>query len=144
MPNPHFEKPKPKILTLKPVTMKTLKFKNPIRFTAIIAAILISSTLTFAKNPPAHAFNNLAEVQKEMLRGELDENVDFPMEAKQCGACGIVKAELTVAEDGSLVINEINGHPDFKSYVEKQLNNVTIADYDLIGKTFIAKFDFRN
>ncbi|PLX23867.1 MAG: hypothetical protein C0599_03370 [Salinivirgaceae bacterium] len=124
--------------------MKTLKFKNPIRFTAIIAAILFSSTLTFAKTPPANVFNNLAEVQKEMLRGQLDDKIDFPMEAKQCGACGIVKAELTVAEDGSLIINEINGHPDFKSYVQRQLNEVTIADYNLIGKTFIAKFDFRN
>lgn len=125
--------------------MKTLKFKNPIRFTAIIAAILISCTFTFAKNPPPSSSKfRLAEFQKELVHKKLNQNIAFPMEAKKCGACGIVKAEVTVAEDGSLVINEINGHPDFKSYVQERLNDVCIADYSMIGKSFIAKFDFRN
>jgi D-alanine-D-alanine ligase-like ATP-grasp enzyme len=123
--------------------MKTLKLKNTFRFTVIIAALLFSTTLTFAKTPPSAEKNALAEVQKEILHSQLNDIVDYPENTYSCVSCGIVKAEVTVDEDGSLIINEINGHPDFKSHVQKQLNEVTVADYTLIGKTFIAKFDFR-
>jgi hypothetical protein len=123
--------------------MKTLKFKNSIRITVIIAAMMFSATFTFAKNPPSAEKFSLAEFQKEMVQNQLDRSFEFPEEAKCFGTCGIVKADVKVAEDGSLIINEINGHPDFKDYVENKLHDVSIADYDLIGKRFIAKFDFR-
>jgi hypothetical protein len=49
------------------------------------------------KHPPSAEKNALAEVQKEMLHSQLDDIVDLPMRtAKSCGACGIVKAEVTV------------------------------------------------
>ena len=111
--------------------------KTLTRIATIVAILFVSTAALKAMNPPA----TMSMVKAQMIQKTLDKAVDFPQEA---GVTGTVKAQLNIDADGKVTVEEINGQPELKAHVIKQLENVTFEDYSLTGKTFIAKFDFRN
>lgn len=113
------------------------KLKTLTRIATLVAILFLSTVALNAMSPPA-SFN---AVKAEMIQKTLDKAVDFPQDA---GATGIVKAQLNIDENGKITVEEINGHPELTAYVAARLKKVTFQDYTLTGKTFIAKFDFRN
>ncbi|PLX24640.1 MAG: hypothetical protein C0599_01875 [Salinivirgaceae bacterium] len=88
-------------------------------------------------NPPA----SMNLMQTEIIQKTLYKAVDFPEETT---VTGTVKAQLNIDENGKVTIEVINGQPELTAYVAARLKRVTFHDYSLTGKTFIAKFDFRN
>jgi hypothetical protein len=114
--------------------MKNLK---ALKIATVVAMFLVSSVTLNAMTPPAA----MSKVNAEMIQKTLDKAVDFPQETT---VTGTVKAQLNIDENGKVTVEEINGQPELSAHVTKQLEKVTFADYSLTGKTFIAKFDFRN
>eukprot|EP01156_Anaeramoeba_ignava_P004673 Anaeramoba_ignava/a234352_4.p1 GENE.a234352_4~~a234352_4.p1 ORF type:complete len:152 (-),score=23.90 a234352_4:49-504(-) len=113
--------------------MKTLK--KTIRRITIVLAIVLISTPTWAKRPPAKNKYVLATEQKQELRQVLDREVEFPEIARTYGITGYVKAQLEVTAEGKLAIQAINGHPDLIPSVEKQVSKINIEDYTLVGSS---------
>ncbi|ALO15321.1 hypothetical protein [Salinivirga cyanobacteriivorans] len=123
--------------------MQYLKTKTT-RIIMILAIMALSTTMVTATTNPAAENFRLANFQKQQLKQVLDRAVDYPKQADVSNEAGLVKAEVRITNDGSLEIIAINGHPALTAYVQAQLANISFADYRLIGKSFIAKFDFRN
>lgn len=115
--------------------MKNLKTLT--RIATLVAILFVSTAALKAMNPPA----SLNAANTEMIQKTLDKAVDFPQETT---VTGTVKAQLNIDANGKVTVEEINGQPELTAYVSKQLEKVTFQDYSLTGKTFIAKFDFRN
>ena len=116
--------------------MKSLK-----NLTLIMTMIV---ALSVSHNVHATELSKIKAVQLEKVQNVMDRAVDFPQDAREQNITGTVKAKLAVTVEGKIEVEEINGHPELREYVSAQLKNVTIDDISLTGKTFIAKFDFRN
>lgn len=123
--------------------MQYLKTKTT-RIIMILAIMAISTTMVMATTNPVAENFRLASFQKQQLKQVLDRAVDYPKQADVSNEAGLVKAEVRITNDGSFEILAINGHPALTAHVQSQLANISFADYRLNGKSFIAKFDFRN
>ncbi len=70
--------------------------------------------------------------------------VDFPCcLIDQSDRMNIVTVNFNVAEDGHVIVNEINGNPTFTSHVKEKLEKLVLKKMsDLVGKSFVYRFVF--
>jgi outer membrane biosynthesis protein TonB len=117
--------------------MTTLKTITQIL--ALVAVFTFSTSFAEASTLSKGKKTRLHEITKIV-----DKQIDYPEVAREEGITGTVKAQIQVTETGEIAVEEINGHPQLKDYVQKQLSKVKVDNIGLIGESFIAKFDFRN
>jgi hypothetical protein len=111
--------------------------KNLSKIILICSVIILAAAQLNAKTPPA---NSAAELS--YLKELVDDQINFPKNFCP-GEQGIVKAQITIDENQRISVEEINGCPGFKEYVEKQLETIIVEFPQLIGKSYICKIDFR-
>jgi hypothetical protein len=111
--------------------------KNLFKIILVCSVLFLAAAQLSAKTPPANAAAELSYI-KELV----DEHISFP-ENFCPGEQGIVKAQITIDSDQRIKVEEINGCPGFKEYVEDQLKNIIVDYPQFIGKSYICKIDFR-
>lgn len=111
--------------------------KNLIKIMLVCSVIFLAAAQLIAKTPPANA---LAE--RSYIKELVDEQINFPKNFCP-GEQGVVKAQITIDSNQRIKVQEINGCPGFKEYVENQLEDIVVDFPQLIGKSYICKIDFR-
>ncbi len=68
--------------------------------------------------------------------------IEYPEDARELKIEGIVTASITIGNDGRIIINQINGHPEFVKYISKQLALLNIDPKIDKSKQYIIRFKF--
>jgi len=115
--------------------MKTIRiFKS-----LIIAMIVFLAYSTYATIDPTNISSKENKMDRVIARA-----IDFPSISKNdnCNKA-TVSVDLKVAEDGHIIVKEINGNPTFTSYVKEKLESLVLKKMsELTGKSFIYRFVF--
>jgi hypothetical protein len=115
--------------------MKTIK---------VIKSLIVVMTICFAFSASAITDpTNILSKESKMDR-IVTRSVGFPNVLKDdnCDKT-IVSVDFKVAENGHIVVKEINGNPTFASYVKEKLESVVLKKMsELNGKSFIYRFVF--
>jgi hypothetical protein len=99
---------------------------------SVIAILMLTVTLSFAKDP------------KSVLQQSIKTNIEFPALAVEQQLEGAVFVEFTVNADKKVEVLNCNSLVgELQSYVYNKVSGMTVeVTPDLIGKTFLMRFDF--
>jgi len=99
---------------------------------AIVALVVLTITFTQAKDP------------QTSLRQTITEQIKFPASAVEQKIEGTVFVEFKVTTDGKIEVVNCNSlQGELQTYIFQQLSTITvIADPEIIGKTYLMRFDF--
>lgn len=113
--------------------------KKSIQTIALAFSMLILfSTITFASQP-----GNLSLANKETLRREMIRNITCPDFVTENTPANDVKALVSVDENGSITLHEINSaNPELKAYVIKRLKEMKIKN-SITSEKFVLVVKFR-
>lgn len=115
--------------------------KNSIQIIALnFGLFMLTSTIAFASQP-----GNMSIASKETLRREMIRNITCPDFVTENTPTNDVKALVSVDENGSVTLHEINSaNPQLKAYVIKRLkemklnNNISSEKFVLVVKFRVA------
>jgi len=100
---------------------------------SILAFLMLTITLSYANDAQAY--------MQQTIKNE----VQFPSWAVDKQLEGAVFVEFTVNSEGKIEVLNCNSLVgELQSYVFETMSGITIAaDPDLVGKTFLMRFDFK-
>lgn len=115
--------------------MKTIKILKSL----FIMMIVFFAYSTYASTDPTNISSKESKMDRIVSR-----SVDFPkVTSIENGDKVSVSVDFKVAEDGRLVVKEINGNPTFASYVKEKLESLALKKMsELAGKSFVYRFVF--
>jgi hypothetical protein len=115
-----------------------MRTKSFIR-TGAIAILLMFAIPSIASVDPTNVSSRENKMDRIVTR-----SIDFPsVDQSELNEKAVVAVEFNVADDGRLVVKEINGNPSFVSYVKEKLENIVLKKMsDLAGKSFVYRFVF--
>jgi hypothetical protein len=99
---------------------------------AIAAILILTVSLSFAKDP------------KSLMQQSIKSQIDFPVYASEKNLEGAVFVEFTVNADKKVEVMNCNSLVgELQSYVYNKVSGLTVeVTPDLIGQTFLMRFDF--
>ncbi len=102
----------------------------------ILAAVLIFFlSYSYAASPGG---DNLKKV-----KNQISKYLDYPKFLKSEKE-RVVFVDLSISDDGKIIINEIYGHDGFREYVVNQLNKVSFDPKKYASnESFLFKFSFK-
>ena len=115
--------------------MKTIKIIK----STLVVMILFLTVTSFASTDPT-----VLSYKENRMKRIVSRTIDFPKVSNELiNGKEIVSVDLKVAEDGRIVVKEINGNPTFTGYVKEKLEKIVLKNMkELTGKSFIYKFVF--
>ncbi len=111
--------------------MKTLK-----RTTALIITLIFITSLSLNANTDGNKFNR--------IKNRISSFMDYPNIANEKQETRLVFADISISDEGKVVINEIYGHDGYKEYVIAQLDKIQINPKNCTkDKSLLFKFTFK-
>ncbi|PLX20341.1 MAG: hypothetical protein C0599_09240 [Salinivirgaceae bacterium] len=106
----------------------------------ILIALLFNVSTSFA----FPAISATANSEKELSQA-IHQLVKFPSQGVDQGKSGYVLTSFKVNNQGQIEVKEIKGTRLYKTYVQEQMEKISVENSDLFGKNFQIKiyFDFQ-
>lgn len=81
--------------------------------------------------------------KQEGLFKQISNTVDYPQHVSM-DKQATVTVRFEVADNGKIIVKEINGQPDFVTNVKAKLENFVVKKFkDLVGEDFYYRFSFK-
>lgn len=78
------------------------------------------------------------------IKNKISSYFEMPEFAKNKQLKGEVVMDISINEEGKIQVNEIDGHPEFKQYVEEQLKKISFKKTDnIVGQSLLYKVVFK-
>lgn len=88
--------------------------------------------------------NNDMGDRTKKIKNKISSYFEMPEFAKNKQLKGEVVMDISINEEGKIQVNEIDGHPEFKQYVQEQLKKISFKKTEnIVGQSLLYKVVFK-